>query len=138
AGAADGSGAARRALAGVASGECSLTVVVPRAEHSPVSLLASAGLPSVAIRVPGHEVALAFLKAAGRPVVAPSANPSGRISPTTAEHVRSGLGGKVAVILDAGPCPVGLESTIIDCRSDAPRLLRPGGLGRETIEQCLG
>ena len=87
-----------------------LTIVVRRAAHSAISLLAGAGLPSVAIRVPRHPVALELLKAAGRPIVAPSANPSGRISPTTADHVRRGLGNKVAVILDAGPCPVGLES----------------------------
>ena len=115
-----------------------LTIVVRRAAHSAISLLAGAGLPSVAIRVPRHPVALELLKAAGRPIVAPSANPSGRISPTTADHVRRGLGNKVAVILDAGPCPVGLESTIIDCQGEAPRLLRPGGLARQTIEECLG
>ena len=109
-----------------------------RAAHSAISLLAGAGLPSVAIRVPRHPVALELLKAAGRPIVAPSANPSGRISPTTADHVRRGLGNKVAVILDTGPCPVGLESTIIDCQGEAPRLLRPGGLARQTIEECLG
>jgi len=95
-------------------------------------------LPSVAIRVPRHDVALRLLERVGRPVVAPSANPSGSMSPTSAEHVRAGLGGKVAVILDAGPCPVGLESTILDCRSERPKLLRPGGLPRETIEECLG
>jgi L-threonylcarbamoyladenylate synthase len=115
-----------------------LTVVVPLGEGSPVSLLATAGLPSVAIRVPRHEVALKLLAAAGMPVVAPSANPSGKISPTTAEHVRSGLGGKVSIVLDAGPSPVGLESTIVDCRSDVPKLLRPGGLARQSIEQCVG
>jgi L-threonylcarbamoyladenylate synthase len=115
-----------------------LTLVVPLSDRSPVSLLASAGLASIAIRVPRHEVALRLLAAAGVPVVAPSANPSGKISPTTAQHVRSGLGDKVAVILDAGPCPVGLESTIVDCRGDAPGLLRPGGLPREQIEGRLG
>jgi L-threonylcarbamoyladenylate synthase len=115
-----------------------LTLVVPRKATSPISLLASAGLASVAIRVPGHEVALRLIKAARCPVVAPSANPSGKISPTTAEHVRAGLRGRVALILDAGPCTVGLESTIADCRSDVPKIVRPGGLSRETIEQCLG
>ena len=126
-----------RKLAG-ASWPGPLTLVVPRREDSPVSLLASAGLPSVAVRVPGHEVALKLISAAGCPVVAPSANLSGRISPTTAEHVRTGLGGKVALILDAGPCAVGVESTIVDCRGDAPSILRPGGLSREAIEQRLG
>ena len=115
-----------------------LTLVLPRNEDSRISRLACAGLPSVAIRVPRHDVALRLLERVGRPVVAPSANPSGSMSPTSAEHVRAGLGGKVAVILDAGPCPVGLESTILDCRSERPKLLRPGGLPRETIEECLG
>ncbi|HMT14182.1 MAG TPA: L-threonylcarbamoyladenylate synthase [Aestuariivirga sp.] len=115
-----------------------LTLVVPRAAHCPVSLLASAGLPSLAIRVPAHPLALALLAAVGGPVVAPSANPSGRISPTTAEHVRQGLGGRVAVILDGGPAHVGLESTVVSFMGARPTLLRPGGLPREEIEDRLG
>lgn len=115
-----------------------LTIVVNRAEPSPVSLLASAGLASIALRVPAHDVASRLLRAAGRPIVAPSANPSGRLSPTTAEHVRLALGGKVAVILDGGPCPVGLESTIIDCRDGRAALLRPGAISRSDIETELG
>ena len=81
-----------------------LTIVVPRRKECPVSMLASAGLPSLALRVPAHPVAQAFLKEVERPIVAPSANPSGRMSPTTAAHVRAGLGGKVDFMLDGGPC----------------------------------
>lgn len=115
-----------------------LTLVVPRRQGCPVSLLASAGLGSLAIRVPKHPVAQALLKAVRRPVVAPSANPSGRISPTTAAHVRAGLGDKVSVILDGGPSAIGLESTIIGFLDGPPSLLRPGGLAREEIERALG
>ncbi len=115
-----------------------LTLVVPRAADCPVSLLASAGLPSLAIRVPAHPLALALLKAVDRPVAAPSANPSGRISPTTAEHVRQGLGDRVAVILDGGATTVGLESTVVSFMGAKATLLRPGGLPREEIEDRLG
>lgn len=115
-----------------------LTLVVPRRQGCPVSLLASAGLPSLAIRVPRHPLAQDLLKAVRRPVVAPSANPSGRISPTTADHVRAGLGDKVSVILDGGPCDIGLESTIVGFLDERPTLLRPGGLAREEIERALG
>jgi len=115
-----------------------LTLVVPRRDACPVSLLASAGLPSLALRVPSHPVAQALLQAVDRPVVAPSANPSGRVSPTTAAHVKAGLGGKVDLILDGGPCTVGLESTIIGFLGREPELLRPGGLAREKIEKVLG
>ncbi len=115
-----------------------LTLAVPRRKGCPVSLLASAGLPSLAIRVPKHPIAQALLKAARLPIVAPSANASGRISPTTAEHVRGGLGGKVSVILDGGPSPIGLESTIVGFLDGRARLLRPGGLAREEIEKALG
>jgi len=115
-----------------------LTLVVPRRVDCPVSLLASAGLPSIALRVPQHPLALELLRAVGRPVVAPSANPSGRISPTTAAHVREGLGDKVAMLLDGGPCAVGLESTIVSLLDDTARLLRSGGLAREIIEDALG
>jgi L-threonylcarbamoyladenylate synthase len=115
-----------------------LTLVVKRREDCPVSLLASAGLDSLAIRVPDHPVAHALLVAADRPVVAPSANPSGKVSPTRAEHARKGLGDNVAMILDGGPCAVGLESTIVSFLGEAPRLLRPGGLARGAIEKVLG
>ena len=115
-----------------------LTLVVPRRKGCPVSLLASAGLPTIALRVPRHPLAQALLKAARRPVVAPSANPSGRISPTTAAHVKEGLGDKVSVILDGGPSAIGLESTIIGFPSGRASLLRPGGLAREDIEKALG
>ena len=115
-----------------------LTLVVPRRKGCPVSLLASAGMPSLAIRVPKHPLAQALLKAARLPVVAPSANPSGRISPTTAAHVEAGLGDKVSVILDGGPSPIGLESTIVSFLDGRPKLLRPGGLARKEIERALG
>ncbi len=116
----------------------SLTLVVPRKENSPVSLLASAGLDTVALRVPRHEVALALLRAVGGPVVAPSANPSGRISPTTAQHVRDGLGGTVDAVLDGGACSVGVESTVVRMMEDGPYLLRAGGIARADIEKILG
>lgn len=115
-----------------------LSLVVPRATGCPVSLLASSGLDSIAIRVPAHPVALALLEAAGRPVVAPSANPSGRISPTTAEHVRRHLKDKVAVVLDGGRCRVGVESSVVSLLADGPRLIRHGGVPRTDIESCLG
>ena len=115
-----------------------LSLVVPRAENCPVALLASAGLDSIAIRVPAHPVALALLKAADVPVVAPSANPSGKISPTTADHVRRHLGNKVAMVLDGGRCKVGVESTIVGFLDDGPMLLRHGGIPREEIERVLG
>ena len=115
-----------------------LTLVLPRKDGCKVSLLASAGLPSIAIRVPRHPLALELIRAVGRPVVAPSANASGRISPTTAQHVRDGLGAKVDLILDGGPSEVGLESTIVSFLDETPRLLRSGGLSRDEIEQALG
>ena len=115
-----------------------LTVVVPRAARCPVSLLASAGLSSIALRVPNHPLALELLRAVDRPVVAPSANLSGRVSPTTAAHVKRGLGKKVAVILDGGPCSVGVESTVVSFMGARATLLRPGGLSRGDIEQVLG
>ncbi len=115
-----------------------LTLVVPRAEKCPISLLASAGLDTVAIRVPAHAVARNLLEQAGIPVVAPSANPSGQVSPTTAEHVVDGLGDKVAAIVDGGPSEIGLESTIVGFDGDTPLLLRSGGIPREAIEEALG
>ncbi len=115
-----------------------VTLVVPRRADCKVSLLASAGLPSIALRVPAHPLALELFQKVGLPLVAPSANPSGRISPTTAQHVRDGLGGKVDFVLDGGPCAVGLESTIISLLDEHPRLLRAGGLARYVIEDALG
>ena len=115
-----------------------LTLVVPRSSSCSVSLLVSAGLPSIALRVPQHPIAFELLRAVGQPVVAPSANPSGRISPTTAQHVRDGLGDKVSMILDGGPCAVGVESTVISFLDGKATLLRPGGLAREVIELALG
>ena len=115
-----------------------LTLVLPRQAGCPVSMLASAGLPSLALRVPQHPLALELLRAVGRPVVAPSANMSGRISPTTAAHVRESLGEKVDLVLDGGPCAVGLESTIVSLLDETPRLLRAGGLARGEIEDALG
>jgi len=115
-----------------------LSLVVPRTADCPVSLLASAGLNSIAIRVPSHPVALELLTATGRPVVAPSANPSGKISPTTAEHVRRHLRDKVAFVLDGGRCKVGVESTVVSFLDDGPKLLRHGGIPRAEIETVLG
>ena len=115
-----------------------LSLVVPRSPACPVSLLASAGLDSVAIRVPSHPIALELLKAVGRPVAAPSANPSGRISPTTADHVRRHLAENLAMVLDGGRCKVGVESTVVSFLEDGPKLLRQGGVPRTEIEKLLG
>ena len=115
-----------------------LTIAVERAAGCPVSRLASAGLSSLALRVPAHTLALALLAEFGGPVVAPSANASGRISPTSAAHVRASLGEAVDMILDGGPSQVGVESTVVSFLDGPPRLLRPGGLPREEIEACLG
>jgi L-threonylcarbamoyladenylate synthase len=115
-----------------------LTLVLPRAPDSPLSLLVSAGLDTVALRVPGHPLARALLEATRLPVAAPSANPAGEISATTADHVAKALGQRIDLILDGGPCPIGLESTVIDLTGPAPRLLRPGGLVRSRIEAEIG
>ncbi|WP_137390030.1 L-threonylcarbamoyladenylate synthase [Rhodoligotrophos defluvii] len=115
-----------------------LTIVVPRREGCPISMLASAGLPSIAIRVPRHPTAQALLRESGLPLAAPSANRSGRISPTAPEHVAKSLGEAVDMILTGGICEVGLESTIVSCLGDGPGLLRPGGVPREAIEAILG
>ncbi len=115
-----------------------LTLVLPRRPAGGVSLLATAGLDTVAVRIPAHPVALALLAAVDRPVAGPSANPSGRISPTTARHVADGLGAAVAMILDGGACPVGVESTVLDLSGPVPALLRPGGLPRAALEAALG
>lgn len=115
-----------------------LTLVLPRAEGSPIALLATAGLDTVAIRAPAHPVAQALIRAAGRPIAAPSANRSGAVSPTRAEHVAESLGDRVKLILDGGPCEVGLESTVLDLSTSTPTLLRPGGATREAIEAVIG
>jgi L-threonylcarbamoyladenylate synthase len=114
-----------------------LTLVAPKAESCTVAELATAGLDTIAVRVPSHPIARAILKAFGKPVVAPSANLSGHVSPTTAAHVQADLEGKIDLIVDGGPVEVGVESTIIGC-FEAPMLLRPGGLPREDIERVLG
>lgn len=115
-----------------------LTLVLPRRPDSPVHPLVSAGLPTLALRVPAAPSARALIAAADRPLAAPSANPSGRISPTTASHVIEALGGHIAAVLDGGPCPVGVESTIVGLTEGRPVLLRPGGLASEEIEALLG
>jgi L-threonylcarbamoyladenylate synthase len=115
-----------------------LTLVLPRAQHCPVSRLAGAGLETLAVRVPAHPAALALLAAFGGPVAAPSANRSGRISPTTAAHVLAGLGGKIAAVLDSGPCAVGVESTVLDLSGATPTLLRPGGVSAEALAAVIG
>lgn len=115
-----------------------LTLVLPRSEGSRISLLATAGLDTVAVRAPSHPVAQALIRAAGLPIAAPSANRSGAISPTRAEHVAESLGERVPLILDGGPCLVGVESTVLDLTGATPTLLRPGGATREAIETVIG
>ncbi len=114
-----------------------LTLVLPKTADCAVAELATAGLDTIAIRIPSHPVARAILAAFGRPVVAPSANLSGHVSPTTAAHVRADLDGRIDLIVDGGPVEVGVESTIVGC-FETPMLLRPGGLPREDIERLLG
>lgn len=114
-----------------------LTLVLPKAPGCPVSELATAGLETIAVRVPAHPVAQDILRAFGKPVVAPSANISGHVSPTTAAHVFGDLAGRIDLIVDGGAVPVGVESTIVGC-FETPMLLRPGGLPREDIERVLG
>lgn len=114
-----------------------LTIVLPKRDVIPDAV--SAGLPSVAVRVPSHALFRRLLKLADIPLAAPSANPFGYVSPTTAEHVRAGLGKKVGFILDGGPCGIGLESTIVDLRVPTkPRLLRPGAITKAQLERALG
>jgi L-threonylcarbamoyladenylate synthase len=114
-----------------------LTLVLPKSADCPVAEFATAGLDSVAVRVPDHTVARDILKAFGKPVVAPSANRSGHVSPTTAEHVQADLGGRIDFIVDGGATAVGVESTIVACLGE-PLLLRPGGVPRAAIERALG
>ncbi|MBN9023803.1 MAG: threonylcarbamoyl-AMP synthase [Rhizobiales bacterium] len=115
-----------------------LTLVLPRRADAGISALATAGLDTIAVRVPAHPVAHALLAATGIPVAAPSANRSGHVSPTTAAHVAADLGDAVAVILDAGPTGIGLESTVLGFDGDATFILRLGGLARAGIETVLG
>ncbi len=114
-----------------------LTLVLPLRPDAGISSLVTAGLSTVAVRVPAHPLAQRLLRAFGGPLAAPSANPSGRVSPTRAEHVLEGLAGRIAAVLDGGPCAVGLESTII-LADPEPVLLRPGGLPVEAAEAALG
>jgi L-threonylcarbamoyladenylate synthase len=115
-----------------------LTLVLPAAPGCRVSLLARAGLDTLAVRVPGAEVARALIAEVGAPLAAPSANRSGRVSPTRAEHVAADLAGRIPLVLDAGPCAWGVESTVVACLGGVPRLLRPGAVAREEIEAALG
>lgn len=118
-----------------------ITLVLPLRAGAGIASLVTAGLDTVALRVPAHGAAQALLRAFGGPIAAPSANPSGRISPTTAAHVadpETGLGGRIAAVLDAGACAVGVESTIIGFAGGDAALLRPGGISAEAIEAVLG
>ena len=113
-----------------------LTLVMPKLEAVPD--IVTSGLGTVAVRLPAHPVARAIIAYSGTAVAAPSANPFGGLSPTLAEHVLRGLGDKVDIIVDGGPCSVGLESTVLDMTVDPPRVLRPGGTPIETIEAVIG
>ena len=115
-----------------------LTLVLPRGPESPVSWLASAGLDTLALRWPAHPLAEALIRTAGRPLVGPSANRSGRLSPTTAAHAAAELGQSAAMVLDGGPCRLGLESTVVALGEGAPVLFRPGGLDADAIGAEIG
>lgn len=115
-----------------------LTLVLPRREDCRISWLATAGLESIAIRCPAHDVAQALLRTFGGPLAAPSANASGSVSATTAQHVEDSLGSKVDLILDGGPAKFGLESTIVGLATGTPVMLRPGAITRSQIEQVVG
>ncbi|MBO8129406.1 MAG: threonylcarbamoyl-AMP synthase [Peptococcaceae bacterium] len=113
-----------------------LTMVLPRSREVPDAV--TAGLDTVAVRMPAHRVALALINAAGTPIAAPSANASGRPSPTTAEHVRQDLDGRIEAVIDAGPAPVGVESTVLDLTTAVPVILRPGGVTRRRLMELIG
>jgi L-threonylcarbamoyladenylate synthase len=113
-----------------------LTLVLPRGTRIPANV--SAGLDTVAVRMPNHPVALALIRQSGVPIAAPSANRFGHVSPTSAQHVLDDLQGRIDVVLDGGPTSIGVESTVLDLTSVAPAILRPGGLTREAIEQVIG
>ena len=130
------SNAAKRLAAAFWPG--AMTLILQRPEKSLITALASAGTDTLAIRVPSHPAALDLLERVKVPVVAPSANPSGSISPSTAAHVANGLGAACDMILDGGPCEKGIESTVIDCRPERPVLLRPGPLTPEQIADQIG
>lgn len=116
-----------------------LTMVLPLRPDAGVASLVTAGLDTIAIRIPAHPAARALLRRFGGPLAAPSANPSGRVSATSAAHVIAGLDGRIAAVLDAGPCEVGVESTIVGWLPDGrPALLRPGGIPAEQLEAALG
>lgn len=115
-----------------------LTLVLPRKKNSPISLLASAGMDTLAVRIPSHPVAQQLLREVALPLVAPSANASGKLSPTTPLHVAESLGGKVGLILAGGKSAVGLESTVLNLISPMPTILRPGGITKEQLEKILG
>lgn len=115
-----------------------LTLVLKKQPHAPISPLASAGLDSVAIRIPRHPLTLELIRQFGKPIAAPSANRSNHLSPTSPENVRQSLGDKTPYILEAGSCHVGLESTIIDAQTNQAILLRPGGLSLEDIQEQVG
>jgi L-threonylcarbamoyladenylate synthase len=113
-----------------------LTIIVPKRPHVPD--LVTAGLPSVGLRIPAHPLAKALLEAAEIPIAAPSANRFTELSPTTAEHVREGLGSRVDMILDGGPCTVGIESTVLSLAAGARRILRPGMISQTQIQEIIG
>lgn len=113
-----------------------LTLVLPKAACVPD--IVTAGRPTVAVRIPAHPVAQALIRASGTPIAAPSANRFGRPSPTDADHVLADLEGRIELVLDGGPTPVGVESTVLDLTTQPPTILRPGGVSRETIEQLIG
>lgn len=113
-----------------------VTVIVPRGRKVPPAV--TAGGPTVALRCPEHPLARRLIAVLGRPLAAPSANRSMQLSPTTAGHVLEGLGSRVDLILDAGPCGRGIESTVVDCTVTPPRILRPGPIGRAELEQTIG
>ncbi len=115
-----------------------LTLVLPRRVTCPVALLAGAGLDTLAIRVPAHPVAQRLIAALGRPIAAPSANRSGRISPTSAAHVLAQLDGRIDAVIDSGVCRVGVESTVVDLSGAVPFLLRPGGVSLEALQASIG
>jgi len=115
-----------------------ITLILPRKSNCPVSLLASAGMPTLAVRIPAHPVAQVLLKTFGKPIAAPSANASGKLSPTTASHVAQSLGDKVDIILAGGKSNIGLESTIINLTCPIPTILRPGSITQEQIERLIG
>jgi L-threonylcarbamoyladenylate synthase len=114
-----------------------LTLVLPRRKDAPISLLASAGLDTLAVRIPSHPIAQKLLRAVGLPIAAPSANASGKLSPTTPVHVAESLGDKVDLILAGGRCEIGVESTVVNVTGPEPVILRPGGITREQLDRLL-